>query len=242
MRNLLLLAVFIVGIANAQTGYQKPLKCADTVPTFTGSKQIVTIKQMSVYVGTKTTTDSTQASYKLITWVQSVATFVKKTFTINGTALNGTGITLTADQIAGAIVTPGNRTRAYVDYTDTLRITSTQILAGTTQTLIRAYGTDTTVVIYWICYNYTYKTAAYVSTGADTVKIKTTLNSALINAYYIHNPIMVSSINRVGFWPVAIDGKDQGAAWTIYIPHIYSVGEGSLWFRYKYYLVVRKLT
>ena len=140
------------------------------------------------------------------------------------------------------IVTPGNRTRAGVVFCDTFYIPKDTILAGCNKQLIRTYGADTTVVIHWMSINYKYKTAAYTSTGTDSMFLTTKQNGLTYKVLYLDDSYLITTYSGVGFFPIAVDKKDQGAAFRFYVPHIYTVGSGNLWLRVKYYLVVRKLT
>jgi len=191
------------------------------------------------YVATHASKVDTGSRWTFLTRKPADSLYAKKTTTINGYALSS-DITLTTQDITEAIVTPGNRTRAGIWYSDTFRISTDTILAGAAyHPLIRAYGTDTTIVVNWMSINYKYKTAAYTSSGTDSIFIRTKYNNAFIKVLNIDDSYL-SAVSGVGFFPVAVDKKDQGASWSLYIPHIYTVGAGSLWFRIKYLLVVRK--
>lgn len=171
-----------------------------------------------------------------------IATKVDTSQKINGVTIGSGDINLTQDQITEHLITPGNRIRTGICFSDTFRIPSDTILAGGNRTLIRSYGTDTTVVIYWIEINYKYRTATYVSTGTDSMFIITKQNNIDYKVIYISDSYITGAYSGIGFFPVAIDKKNQGAAFRLYIPHIYTIGAGTLWLRIKYYLVVRKLT
>lgn len=161
---------------------------------------------------------------------------------INGTPYGSGNITIYQYQITEPLVTPGGRTILGLEYRDSFWISTDTIKAGAAyHPLIRTYGLDTSVIIDQIIINVSYKTAPYTCTGTDTIKIRTKLNSKFINACFIFDDQLKTTYSHVGFIPFAIDMKDQGASWSLYIPNDYTVGAGNIWLDIKYHLEKRKI-
>jgi len=136
-------------------------------------------------------------------------------------------------------VTPGNRTRDFINYSDTIRIPSDTILAGGNRLFIRNYGTDTAVVLNWIEITCYYSTTPYTSAETDSIFIFTKKNFIDSKVAWFGDSHLKSSCSNFSSFPVAVDGKDLGAGYRLDIPNIYTVGDMEFRMRYKYYLVVK---
>jgi hypothetical protein len=170
--------------------------------------------------------------------IQSAGT--GKVKTVNNVVPVVGNVTLYQSDITEAIVTPDNRTRVGIWYSDTFRIPKDTILAGCLyHPLIRPYGTDTMVVIRQCIIQYAFKTAGYTCSGLDSIFIRTKYKGLFVKSVHIDDSYL-DGTSGGGFFPVAVDKKDIGEVWSLYIPNNYTVGAGALYLIFEYKLVVRK--
>lgn len=149
---------------------------------------------------------------------------------------------ITQDMVISPLVTPGNRSRVDVIYSDTFKLRSDTILNGCNWTMIKGVTGDTSLTILSIEFDWKYRTAYSIGVG-DSAYFVVKRNGANYKVIHFMNIYFQRTYGYHWNIPVAIDEMDFTSPLILVFPASkYTGGTSSGCFIIRYKKSIRKNT